>query len=48
MSVHTREPFALLPDPGAADPANLLASMGRPPARYLNQDGRDFFAVCVR
>ena len=30
---------------GGVDPANLLASMTRPPTRYLTTDDRDFFAV---
>ncbi len=34
--------------PGAADPANLLASMDRSPERYLTPDDRDFFAVYQR
>ena len=48
MSVLTREAFALLTDPGPGDAANLLVSMDGPPGRYLNQDGRNFFAACVR
>jgi hypothetical protein len=34
--------------PGARDPANLLPSMDRSPARYLSPDDRDFFAVYLR
>jgi hypothetical protein len=34
--------------PGAAGAANLLASMNRPPQRYLTPDDRDFFAVYLR
>jgi hypothetical protein len=35
-------------NPGAGDPANLLANMDRSPRRYLMPDDRDFFAVYVR
>jgi hypothetical protein len=35
-------------EPGAVDPANLLAAMTRPPSRYLTVDDRDFFAVYAR
>lgn len=34
--------------PGAAEPANLLPEMYRPPQRYLTPDERDFFAVYLR
>jgi len=34
--------------PGAADPANLLPEMFRPPERYLTPDERDFFAVYLK
>ena len=34
--------------PGAQQPANLLADMNRSPDRYLTPDDRDFFAVYVR
>jgi len=34
--------------PGAHGAANLLASMTRPPSRYLTPDDRDFFAVYVK
>ena len=34
--------------PGAGDPANLLPTMDRSPARYLTPDDRDFFAVYAR
>jgi Phosphodiester glycosidase len=33
---------------GAAGAADLLASMDRPPSRYLSPDDRDFFAVYLR
>ena len=33
---------------GALDPANLLATMVRSPARYLTPDDRDFFALYLR
>jgi hypothetical protein len=34
--------------PGARDPRSLLATMNRPPQRYLSPDDRDFFAVYAR
>jgi hypothetical protein len=34
--------------PGARDPHSLLATMNRPPQRYLSPDDRDFFAVYSR
>jgi hypothetical protein len=34
--------------PGAHGAADLLASMSRPPSRYLTTDDRDFFAVYAR
>jgi hypothetical protein len=40
--------FITYRQPGAGDPANLLASMDRPPTRYLSPDDRDFFAVYAR
>lgn len=40
--------FITYRQPGAVDPANLLASMARPPSRYLTPDDRDFFAVLRR
>ncbi len=40
--------FITYKHPGAADPANLLASMDRSPLRYLTPDDRDFFGVYLR
>ena len=40
--------FITYRNPGAQDPANLLASMDRSPLRYLSPDDRDFFAVYIR
>ena len=40
--------FITYRDPGAHDPANLLANMDRSPLRYLSPDDRDFFAVYVK
>ena len=37
--------FITYRNPGAGDPANLLAGMDRSPLRYLTPDDRDFFAV---
>ncbi len=40
--------FITYRNPGAGDPANLLADMDRSPLRYLSPDDRDFFAVYAR
>ncbi len=40
--------FITYRNPGAGQPANLLAEMNRSPDRYLTPDDRDFFAVYVR
>jgi hypothetical protein len=40
--------FITYRNPGAEDPANLLANMDRPSTRYLTPDDRDFFAVYAR
>jgi len=46
LDINTYWPsFITYRDPGAGDPANLLADMDRPPTRYLTPDDRDFFAV---